>query len=383
MRRVNAITFLNNFVSGALTLLIPLLLIAQHVNIAEIGLVLSALPLVFLVARLLFSAAADQVGWSRIFVLVNWPATFFATAIYYVASSLSAFFSGKVMEGLRESSYWAVNRNAIFNLSPGREGKEATRTNAIIWLATAIGSAAAGLSIALAGFSWTLVVLMVASAAVGIPALLLWKIGKRSTKAQASFLKSMNPRGKGRAFWWASLALMFNSIATYPLLQLLLPIFMQVQLGYGYIIIGILFMLYNVVSSLTAFLTLKVGLSYRRAVAQSVIALVASTILASSGLFFPAVLFALGFVRGFGVAYFEHLVHKIAKDSENVCVDIAWLHVPMRLAEFATVLSFGLLAQVGGYTPVFAVTGVFWVAFSLMSVHQLALSEYGKRTRET
>jgi MFS family permease len=375
MRRVNAITFLNNFVSGALTLLIPLLLLAQHVDITQIGLVLSTLPLVFLVARLLFAAVADQVGWSRIFVLVNWPATFFATAIYYVASSLSAFFSGKVMEGLRESSYWAVNRNAIFDLSPGCEGKEATRTNAIIWLATAIGSAAAGLSIALAGFSWTLVVLMVASAAVGIPALLLWKIGKRSAKPQMSFLRSMDPRGKGSAFWRASIALMFNSIATYPLLQLLLPIFMQVQLGYDYITIGILFMLYNVVGSVTTFLTLKVGLSYRRAIAQSVVALVASTILASSGLFFPAVLFALGFVRGFGVAYFEHLVHKIAKDSENVCVDIAWLHVPMRLAEFATVVSFGFLAQVGGYTPVFAVTGVFWAAFSLMSVHQLTQGE--------
>jgi hypothetical protein len=185
----------------------------------------------------------------------------------------------------------------------------------------------------------------------------------------------MDPRGKGSAFWWASIALMFNSIATYPLLQLLLPIFMQVQLGYGYITIGILFMLYNVVASVTTFLTLRVGLSHRRAVAQSVVALVASAILASSGLFFPAVLFALGFVRGFGVAYFEHLVHKIAKGSENVCVDIAWLHVPMRLAEFATVVSFGFLAQVGGYTPIFAVTGVFWVAFSLMSVRQLAQDE--------
>jgi MFS family permease len=372
MRRVNAITFLNSFVSGALTLLIPLLLIAQHVNIAEIGLVLSALPLIFLVARLLLSAAADQVGWSRIFALVNWPATFLATAIYYIANSLSAFFLGKVVEGLRESSYWAVNRNAIFDLSPGCAGKEATRTNALIWLATAIGSAAAGLSITLAGFSWTLVVLMVASTAVGIPALLLWKIGKRRTKPQASFLKSMDPRGKGSTFWWASIALMFNSIATYPLLQLLLPIFMQVQLGYGYITIGLLFMLYNVVSSFTAFLTLKVGLSFRRAVVQSVVALGASAILASSSLFFPAVLFALGFVRGFGVAYFEHLVHKIAKDSENVCMDIAWLHVPMRLAEFATVISFGLLAQLGGFTPVFAVTGVFWAAFSLMSVRLLS-----------
>jgi MFS family permease len=372
MRRVNAITFLNNFVAGAITLLIPLLLLAQHVDLAEIGLVLSALPLVFLVARLLFAAVADQVGWSHIFVLVNWPSTFLAPAIYYVANSLSVFFAGKVMEGFRDASYWAVNRTAIFHLSPKREGREATRTNAVIWLATAVGSAAAGLGIALAGFSWTLVVLMVASAAIGIPAGMLWKVGKRTAKPATSFWRSMDPRGKGRAFWWASIALMFNSIATYPLLQLLLPVFMQTELGYDYITIGVLLMLYNVAASLTTFLTLRVGLSLRRAVAVSVIALVASSIVASSGLLFPVVLFVLAFVRGFAVAYFEHLVHKVAKNSANVCVDIGWLHVPMRLAEFATVVSFGFLAQVGGYTPVFAVTGVFWAAFSLMSVRQLA-----------
>jgi MFS family permease len=372
VRRVNAITFLNNFVAGALTLLIPLLLLAQHVNLAEIGLVLSALPIVFLVARLLFAAVADQVGWSHIFALVNLPATFIATVIYYFANSLSAFSAGKVIEGLRDASYWAVNRTAIFQLSPEREGREATRSNAVIWLATAAGSAAAGLGIALAGFSWTLVVLMIASAAIGIPAGLLWKTGKKSEKPQTSFLRSMDPKGKGRAFWWASIALMFNSVATYPLLQLLLPVFMQVQLGYSYIAIGVLFMLYNIVASLTTFLTLRVGLSFRRAAIQSIVAVAASVVLASSGLLFPAVLLALGFIRGFGVAYFEHLVHKIAKDSKNVCVDIAWLHVPMRLAEFATIVSFGFLAQEVGYTPVFAVTGVFFALFSLMSVHQLA-----------
>jgi MFS family permease len=372
VKRVNAITFLNNFVSGALTLLIPLLLLAQHVNMAQIGIVLSALPLVFLVARLLFAAVADQVGWSHVFMLVNWPATLLAPVIYYVANSLSAFFAGKVMEGFRDASYWAVNRTAIFNLSPKREGREATRTNAIIWLATAVGSAIAGLGIASAGFSWTLVVLIVASAAIGIPAGLLWKVGKKNVKPQVSFWRSMDPRGKGKAFWWASIALMFNSIATYPLLQLLLPIFMQVQLGYDYITIGGLFMLYNVAASVTTFLTLRVGLTSKRAVAQSVVALIASAFMASSGLFFPAVLLVLGFVRGFGVAYFEHLVHKVAKNSTNMCVDIGWLHVPMRLAEFATVVSFGFLAQVGGYTPVFAITGVFWVAFSLMSARQLA-----------
>jgi len=346
------------------------------VDLAEIGLVLSVLPLVFLVARLLFAAVADQVGWSRIFLLVNMPATLISTVIYYVANSLSAFFAGKFVEGLRDASYWAVNRTAIFHLSPEREGREATRTNAVIWLATAAGSAAAGLGIALAGFSWTLVALMIASAAIGVPAVMLWKTGKK-VKPQTSFLRSMDPRGKGRAFWWASIALMFNSIATYPLLTLLLPVFMQNQLGYSYIIIGALFMLYNVIASATTFLTLKTPLSFKRGLIQSVVAVLASSFLAASGLLFPALFCALAFARGFGVAFFEHLVHKVAKDSKNVCVDIGWLHVPMRLAEFATVLSTGFAVQAVGYTPVFAATGVFFAIFSLMSLQQLRIRRQG------
>lgn len=373
MKRVNAITFLNNFVAGALTLLIPLLLLAQNVNLAEIGLVVSVLPLVFLVARLLFAAVADRVGWSHIFFLVNWPTTLVATAIYYVANSLPAFLAGKITEGLRDASYWAVNRAAIFDLSPGRAEKEATRNNAVIWLATAVGSAGAGLGIAYAGFSSTLLVLIVASTAVGIPAGMLWKTRKPvlCKNREKKLGMALDPRGKSKAFWWASVALMFNSIATYPLLTLLLPVFMQVQLGYSYLLIGVLFMLYNVVASATTFLTLRLSLSLKRVIVQSAIAFLASVFLTSSGLFFPALLFALAFARGFGVAFFEHLVAKVAKDSQNVCVDIGWLHVPMRLAEFATVMTAGFAALAVGYAPVFAATGVFFIVFSLMSFRQL------------
>ena len=373
MKRVNAITFLNNFVAGALTLLIPLLLLAQNVNLAEIGLVVSVLPLVFLVARLLFAAVADRVGWSHIFFLVNWPTTLVATAIYYVANSLPAFLAGKITEGLRDASYWAVNRAAIFDLSPGRAEKEATRNNAVIWLATAVGSAGAGLGIAYAGFSSTLLVLIVASTAIGIPAGMLWKTRKPvlCKNREKKLGMALDPRGKSKAFWWASVALMFNSIATYPLLTLLLPVFMQVQLGYSYLLIGVLFMLYNVVASATTFLTLRMSLSLKRVIVQSAIAFLASVFLTSSGLFFPALLFALAFARGFGVAFFEHLVAKVAKDSQNVCVDIGWLHVPMRLAEFATVMTAGFAALAVGYAPVFAATGVFFIVFSLMSFRQL------------
>ena len=334
--------------------------------------VLSVLPLVFLFARLLLAAVADQVGWSQIFLLVNWPATFISTAIYAVANSLSAFFAGKVMEGLRDASYWAVNRTAIFHLSPERGGREATRNNAIIWLATALGSAAAGLGITFAGFSSTTLVLALVSTALGIPAVLLWKTGRRNSKPQTkSLVKSLDPRGKSRTFWWVSVTLMFNSLATYPLVTLLLPVFMDQQMGYDYITIGVLFMLYNIIASFTTFFTLKAPLSLKRAAFQSAVALLASTFLAGSGLFFPSLIAALAFVRGFSVAFFEHLVVKVASNSKNVSVDIGWLHVPMRLAEFSSVLSAGFLAQAVGYTPVFAATGVFFAVFSFMSLHQL------------
>lgn len=77
MKRVVAVTFLNHFVKGGLALTIPLLLLERNVNLAEIGLVISILPLVFLFVRLLFAALADQVGWAPFFVLLNWPGTFF------------------------------------------------------------------------------------------------------------------------------------------------------------------------------------------------------------------------------------------------------------------------------------------------------------------
>jgi len=371
-RRVNAITFLNNFVSGALTLLIPLLLLAQNVNLAEIGLVVSVLPLVFLATRLLFAAVADQIGWSHIFLLINWPATLVSTAIYYFAASLPVFLAAKVGEGLRDASYWAVTRTAIFHLSPRREGREATRNYAIIWLATAVGSATAGVGIAYLGFSSTIVLLMIVAGAIGIPAGLLWKIGKKSAKPETStILKMLNPRGKSKAFWWISIALLFNSLATYPLVTLLLPVFMDQQMGYSYATIGLLFMFYNLVASLTAFLTLKAELSFKRAVFQSVIALAASVVLAFSGVLFPAFVFALAFVRGLGIAFFEHCVAKAARDSRNVSVDIGWLHVPMRLAEFSSVLAAGIIAQAVGYAPVFAATGVFFTIFSFIALRQL------------
>lgn len=79
MKRILTITFLNYFVSGGITLTIPLLLLERNVDLAEIGIVLSVLPLVFMVVRLFLAALADLVEWTRFYLLLNWPRTLFST----------------------------------------------------------------------------------------------------------------------------------------------------------------------------------------------------------------------------------------------------------------------------------------------------------------
>jgi MFS family permease len=319
LRRVNAITFLNYFVSGALTLLIPLLLLARNVSVGEIGIVLSIYPLVFLIARLFFSAVADYVGWSHVFLLINWPSTFASTVIYYFSTSLPFFVVGKLVEALRESSYWAVSRTAIYQLSPNKAGDAATKNNAIIWLATAFGAAVAGAGIDYLGFSSSLAVLAFVSLSIGIPAVMLWQSSARIPMPKTgSLLAPLNPRGRSRRFWLVSIALMFNTLAIYPLATLLLPVFMSSKLGYSYITIGTLFMFYNAVSAIITWLTVRQPLSFKRATALTIVGVAASAFLAGSGIFFPALLLTLAFVRGYGIGFFEHIVVKVARNSKNL-----------------------------------------------------------------
>jgi len=372
MKRVIAITFLNYFVSGGLALTIPLLLLDRNVNLAEIGFVISVLPLVFLFARILFAALADTLGWPPFFVLINWPGTFFSTLIYFLANSTPAFIFGKIIEAVKESSYFAVSRTAVFSLSPKQRGKAATKISAVLFLSAAVGSAVSGLGIAIMGFSLTLGILITASSIMGIPAVLLWRIEKRDSRPKIlGALALLDPRGRDRAFWLVSFTMLFYSLARYPLTALLLPVFMAQQLGYDYISIGLAFMLYRVITSSTALSTLKIPLGVERVVIQSLIALFATFLLANSGIYFPALLLALALANGLGLGFFESIIAKATEDRATVSVDIGLLHIPMRVAEFSSVLGAGFVAQSFGYLPIFIASGIFFMVFSVLSLYIL------------
>jgi hypothetical protein len=370
MKRILAITFLNFFISGGLTLAIPLLLLERNVDLAEIGLVISVLPLVFLVARLFLALIADLKGWNLFYLLLNWPSTLLSTIIYFVASSTPMFLIGKIAEAMKESSYWAVNRTTIFSLSPNREEKESIRNTAVLFISTAIGSAVVGIGIAFFGFSITLGLLILAASMIGFPAALLRKSRKQKSEINPIKVEGIiNLRSYGRRFWFVSLTMLFFSLSFYPLLNLLIPVFMAQQLGYSYVTIGIAFMFFNLIASAIIFSTLKSSLGIKRAILQSAIALLSLIVLAYSNSYFLGLFLLLAVAEGLGMGFFESIIAKATKNKPSVSIDIGLLHVPFRFAEFASLLYAGFIAQNIGYTPVFVSCGIFFAIFSFLALY--------------
>ena len=287
-----------------------------------------------------------------------------------MANSTFFFLFGKIFEAIKESSYWAVNRTAIFSLSPNREVAEATKNTAIIFLSTAFGSAIAGLTLAYFGFPLTLGLFTVVALIIAVPAVLLWKNVNNHFKIKKSDVRQIiDLKSYDKRFWLISITLLFFSLAFYPLLNLLIPVFMAQQLGFSYVTIGIAYMGFNLVASLVVFSALKSSLGSKRVIIQVVIALFASFFLAASNYYFLPMFLMLAISEGLGMGFFEAIIAKAVKDKPSVSIDIGLLHIPMRFAEFASLLYTGFIAEKFGYAPVFAFSGIFFLFFSILALY--------------
>ncbi len=369
MKRILTITSLNFFISGGLTLIIPLLLLDRNLDLMEISIVLSILPLVFLIVRMLISLVADSRGWNHLYLLLNWPGSVLSIFIYLLANSIPLFLFGKIFEAIKESSYWAVNRTAIFSLSPNKEVSEATKNTAVIFLSTAIGSAIAGLTLSYFGFPLTLLLFIVVALVIVVPALLLWKNKDQKLKKNSGFKQIINLKSYDRRFWLISITMLFFSLAFYPLLNLLIPVFMAQRLGFSYVTIGIAYMGFNLVASIVVFSTLKFSLGLKRVFFQVIIAIFASFFLAATNYYFLLLFLMLAVSEGLGMGFFEAIIAKAVKDKPSVSIDIGLLHIPMRFAEFASLLYAGFVAEKVGYAPVFAFSGIFFFIFSILALY--------------
>ena len=128
---------------------------------------------------------------------------------------------------------------------------------------------------------------------------------------------------------------------------------------------------YCVISFFVAICTLKIPLDIERVFVQSLIALSATLLLANSGIYFPAPFLILAVADGLGLGFFESIIARATENRVTVSVDIGLLHIPVRFAEFSSVLGAGFIAQSLGYLPVFVASGISFTIFSVLSLYAL------------
>lgn len=132
----------NAFVSGILSILIPIVLVERKINIQTIGLIFAAYPLIFQLTRISFGIISDFIG-KKIFYLSNGIFNILTIVVYYFTSSPLGYAIGKVFEGLTGTSLWSVNR-AFFLEQNRSKQKNLIYMRAIDHLLTAIGMFVAG-----------------------------------------------------------------------------------------------------------------------------------------------------------------------------------------------------------------------------------------------
>jgi len=157
----------------------------RQINVVTVGFVYAAMPIIFQLGRMLFATFSDFWG-RKVFFLSNGFLAVASGLIYYVAHTPLEYLFGKVVEGTKEGTLWAVNRAFLLEQGGGQL-KTLIRLRTIVYIAYAVGSFAAGYLVARILFEGA----MLLCATFGVIVVLVALTLKREKKEKFDFSKAL------------------------------------------------------------------------------------------------------------------------------------------------------------------------------------------------
>ena len=192
------IQFLNSFISGILVIALPLLMKDRNIDIVTIGLIFACLPMIFQLTRMLFAIVSDFLG-RKLFFVLNGLLNILSGSVYYLSYTPLQFLVGKVTEGTKSASLWAVNRAFLLEES-GRKRKTLVHLRTAAYVSSAVGSLLAGILIVWFSYANTLLLCILVGTAVVPTSLLLAERKKKRNFSLTKALRYLDLRNKEKAF---------------------------------------------------------------------------------------------------------------------------------------------------------------------------------------
>jgi len=365
LKRLYTINFIDAFIAGAVTVLVPLLMLERGIGLATIGIVFSLAPLAKVLARLAGAAIADSVGDRAIYISSS-ALNLLQSAAYMASSTAAGFAAGKLLDGARESMIWSAVRPSLMAASPEKKHFVLADMLSGRLVYNAAGSLAVGALFAFGGYGLPLLALVALSAYLVLSSLRL----KNFHKAEAHVrLSDFSPLGRSRKFYELAGAFLVGGVLYYTAFYVLLPVYFSV-LGFTLGEIGLIYAGYFLILGGT------LHIITHRKVETPKAALAGAAIFCAglSGLALapPALAPYFFLSMAFGDAclamLWEQMNYIGARESKKRATDLSLLIMPCLLVTILATAWSGVAAGAFGFAPIFALVALSEMAFAAWCV---------------
>lgn len=359
VRVVILIQVLNSFVAGVLGVALPLMMKERNVDIITIGLVFASLPMIFQLGRILFATVSDFWG-KKLFFVLNGFFGVVASLIYYLAYTPLEFLFGKVVEGTKDGSLWAVNRAFLLEKS---EKKWATLVylRTTVYVAYAVGSLLAGFLIVWFFFEGTLMLCVLVGAFV-VPLALLLIGGRKKRFSMSRALHLPDFRKKDKVFKRFLVLFIVMGLAFGFRSGFIFPLFLNSN-GFDAEIVGVLVGLQVLLAGLFSYLFAKRFEMGKLLLVSGLFYTVTLVLLAfSSAIFAGFLVVVYGVVEGLLSISQEGILSRVTSEG-SYGTDIGLLMMGLHGGNTLSLALSGFLIEMWGFIAPFLMSALIFVVF--------------------
>ena len=361
------IQFFHSFASGVIGVVVPLMMKERNVDVVVIGLIFATMPLIMQFGRMVFATLSDFWG-RKIFFLSNGALGFLSSLIYYFARTPLEFLFGKVAEGTKEGTLWAVNRAFLLEKSGGR-WRILVQLRSIVYVSYAFGSLMAGFLAAWLLFEGT----MLLCAIFGLFTISLSFLLVSERKAQFSMEKALNFldfRKKTKIFK-IFLVLFFMIGLSYGFRGgFIIPLFLDKN-GFSAEAIGLIIGTQILLAGFSSLLFSKSTKIRQFILWNGILTTLTFSLLGFLGSVYAASLVIIfGFIEGMAPIGQEGILSKIC-DKESYGTDIGLLMMGLHVGETLSLALSGFLIAWWGFAVPFLLAASTYIIYYLTSYHIL------------
>lgn len=347
-------------------IVLPLLMLSRGVDVVSLGLIYASLPIVFQLTRLFFATLSDVRG-RKLFFVSNGILNVLALFTYYLAFSPFQFLFGKMTEGARDASLWAVNRPSLLDKVEDKR-KALSRLISFNRVSEAAGRLASGFFMVWLIYE-NLILFCIPVALLVLPISLSLKETNKEKAKMKRFLHFLDLREKGKGFKKFLISFFFLGLSQGLIRGYVFPLFLK-ESGVEPTTIGILLAFQILLSGLILHLFARTNLK-EILICGGFFYSFTLFLLAFSGYTLGAIFIVLfGFAIGIGDLLSEGIFSIITKKG-SYGSDIGLLETGFHAANTVSQGLSGIVIAFLGFSSLFCLSSIIFIIFLSITYYNL------------